>query len=189
MDTTTQRRKINKANADNSFYYRGAGKFKIALWYITSNIFFTSFFNPLSSVRIRLLKLFGAKVGVKCNLKAGVFIRYPWNLEMGDYVAMGEYAFIDNVGKIIIGNHVTISQGGMILSASHNYKDPAFNITVHTTILEDGVWICSRAVVCPGLTCGSHSILTVSSIATKNLEPYFIYSGNPAVSIRERIIE
>lgn len=189
MTTITERKKINKANADNSFYYRGAGKIKIALWYIVSNIFFTSFANPFSFLRIKILRWFGAKVGKKCNLKAGVFIRYPWNLEMGDYVAMGEYAFIDNVGKIKIGSHVTISQGAMILSASHNYKDPAFNITVHTTILEDGVWICSRAIVCPGLTCGSHCVLTANSVAQKNLDPYFIYGGNPAVPVRERVIE
>ena len=54
--------------------------------------------------------------------------------------------------------------------------------------IDDGVWIGARSVVCPGTTCGSHSILTVNSVANKNLDPWSIYAGNPAVFIRERNI-
>jgi putative colanic acid biosynthesis acetyltransferase WcaF len=55
--------------------------------------------------------------------------------------------------------------------------------------LEDGVWIGAKAVVCPGVTCRSHSVLTVCSTATTPLESYGIYRGNPAVKIKERTIQ
>jgi len=44
-------------------------------------------------------------------------------------------------------------------------------------------------LVCPGVTCFSHSVLSAQSVATTNMDAYFIYSGNPAQKIRERIIE
>jgi len=54
--------------------------------------------------------------------------------------------------------------------------------------LEDGVWIGAKATVCPGVTCYSHSVLAVGSVATKDLEAYSIYQGNPAEMKRERVI-
>jgi putative colanic acid biosynthesis acetyltransferase WcaF len=36
--------------------------------------------------------------------------------------------------------------------------------------------------------CSSHSILTVGSVATKNMEPFTIYQGNPAIAVRKRVI-
>jgi putative colanic acid biosynthesis acetyltransferase WcaF len=54
--------------------------------------------------------------------------------------------------------------------------------------LENGSWIGAKSTVCPGITVGSHAVLTVGSIATKTLEPYGIYSGNPAVKVKERVI-
>jgi putative colanic acid biosynthesis acetyltransferase WcaF len=55
-------------------------------------------------------------------------------------------------------------------------------------VLEDGVWIGAKSTVCPGIICHSHSILTAGSVATKNMEAFFIYQGNPATAIRKRII-
>ena len=54
--------------------------------------------------------------------------------------------------------------------------------------LEDGVWIGAKSVVCPGVVCKSHSVLAVSWVASKDLEAYFIYQGNPAMKLRTRII-
>ena len=55
--------------------------------------------------------------------------------------------------------------------------------------LEDGVWIGAGAIVNQGLTIGSHAVLTSGSVATKNLDAYSIYQGNPAAKVREREIE
>ena len=46
----------------------------------------------------------------------------------------------------------------------------------------------AKAVVCPGVKLSSHSILTVGSVATKDMEEYGIYQGNPAKLVRKRYI-
>jgi putative colanic acid biosynthesis acetyltransferase WcaF len=44
------------------------------------------------------------------------------------------------------------------------------------------------AIVTLGVTLRSHSVLAVGSVATKDLEAYAVYQGNPAVVVRERVI-
>jgi len=77
----------------------------------------------------------------------------------------------------------------MLLTGNHNYKLPSFDLMTGKIVLEEGVWIGAKAVVCPGITCHSHSILTAGSVATKNLDAFGIYQGNPAVKIKERVIQ
>jgi putative colanic acid biosynthesis acetyltransferase WcaF len=39
-----------------------------------------------------------------------------------------------------------------------------------------------------GVTIHSHAVLAINSLASKDLKSYSIYSGNPAVYIKNRII-
>jgi len=75
-----------------------------------------------------------------------------------------------------------------LLCGNHNYKKSTFDLITGKIILEDGAWVGAKCVVCPGVTCKSHSVLTAGSIANKDLEPYGIYRGNPAVWVKERKI-
>ena len=77
----------------------------------------------------------------------------------------------------------------MLLTGSHNYKKTTFDLITGSIILEDGVWIGAQAIVNHGITVASHAVLTTGSVATKNMEAYSIYQGNPAVKTRSRNIE
>jgi len=55
-------------------------------------------------------------------------------------------------------------------------------------VIEDGVWVGAKSVVCAGVTLKSHSVITVGSVITKDTEEYTIYQGNPAKAIRIRVI-
>ena len=58
-------------------------------------------------------------------------------------------------------------------------------VSIH---IEEGAWVGAKAVVCPGVTMKSHSVLAVGSVASADLEAYGIYRGNPAIKIKERVI-
>lgn len=173
---------------NNTWYYPG-NKVVCVLWYFVNVVFFVSHIIPLSGLKVWLLKLFGAKVGSSVVIKPGVNIKYPWKLVIGDYSWIGEDVWIDNLDQVIIGSNVCISQGAMLLCGNHNYKKTTFDLMVNEIILEEGVWIGAKSVVCPGVTCKTHAILSVGSIANIDLEPYTIYQGNPAKKIRNRVIE
>jgi len=157
------------------------------LWYFTNAVFFKSSLFPVSGLKVWLLRLFGAKIGKGVNIKPCVNIKYPWLLNIGDYSWIGEKVWIDNLAKVSIGAHCCISQGAMLLCGNHNYKTETFDLMTGEIKLEDGVWIGANATVCPGITCFSHAILAVGSVATKPLDAYVIYQGNPAVKVKDRI--
>lgn len=171
---------------DNKWYSTGASRFKMALWYFTNLIFFTSRWLPDSGFKIFLLRTFGAKIGTGVVVKPAVNIKYPWRLTIGNHVWIGEQVWIDNLDEVIIGDHVCLSQGAMLLCGNHNYKKTTFDLLTGPITLEDGVWIGAQTVVCPGVYCKSHAILTVGSVATQNLDAYTIYQGNPAKIVRKR---
>jgi putative colanic acid biosynthesis acetyltransferase WcaF len=156
------------------------------VWYFTNILFFKCALNPLSSLKVFLLKLFGAKIGKGVNIKPSVNIKYPWRLKIGNNVWIGENVWIDNLADVEIGDNCCISQGAMLLCGNHNYKSEKFDLITGKIVMEDGVWIGAKSVVCLNVTCFSHSILTVNSVATKNLITYSVYQGNPAVFIKER---
>lgn len=173
---------------DNSWYSPGASKIKILLWYFTNIIFFINPLNPISPIKVFLLRLFGAKIGKNVLIKPSVNIKYPWLLTIGDNTWIGENVWIDNLAFVNIGSNVCLSQGAMLLTGNHNYKKKEFDLIVGEIHLAEGVWIGAKAVVCPGVVCKSHSVLAVNSVATKDLEAFRVYQGNPAEKIRKRNI-
>lgn len=180
--------KTNLNTYNNHPYHPGGNGFTRLLWhYINGLIFKTSLF-PMYSLKVVLLRAFGAKVGKGVAIKTNVNIKYPWNLAIGDYVWIGEEVWIDSLVMVTIGDNVCLSQGATILTGSHNYKIPSFDLITGPVILEQGAWIGAKAVVNQGTTVGSHAVLTTGSVATKKLEAYSVYQGNPAFKVRERVI-
>lgn len=173
---------------DNSWYSPGGGTIKRLAWYFTNVCFFINPLNPFSGIKIRLLQMFGAKIGKGVVIKPGVNIKYPWNLSIGDYSWIGENVWIDNLVQVTVGSNVCISQGAMLLCGNHNYKRQTFDLIVKPIVIEDGAWVGAQSFVCPGVTMHSHSVLSVGSIASKDLMPFSIYRGNPAVKVAERIM-
>jgi putative colanic acid biosynthesis acetyltransferase WcaF len=182
----------NHKQVDNASYRItidiGASRFKQMTWYFINILFFKNSFNILSSLKVALLKLFGARLGQGVVIKPAVNIKYPWKLQVGDHSWIGEKVWIDNLSDVIIGRNVTLSQGSLLLTGTHDHTQTTFDFMAYPIILEDGVWIGARAVVSGGSTCRSHSILGINSVAEKDLEAYTIYKGNPAVPVIKRTI-
>jgi putative colanic acid biosynthesis acetyltransferase WcaF len=166
--------------------YRAGPKWKVFAWYFVNYFIFFSRIPFPSGFKAMLLRLFGAKIGVGLVIKPLVRIKNPWRLIVGNHCWIGEDVWIDNIENIVIGNNVCLSQGAILSTGNHDYSISNFLPRYEKIELEDGVWICGKAVVCPGVVCRSHSILTVNSVATKDLDAMKIYTGNPAMFVRER---
>jgi putative colanic acid biosynthesis acetyltransferase WcaF len=168
--------------------YRAGPKFKVLVWYPINYFIFYSGIPFPSRFKTMLLRVFGAKVGVGVVIKPLVRIKNPWRLIIGNFCWIGEEVWIDNIVNVTIGNNVCLSQGAVLSTGNHDYTKSNFPPAYDKIVIEDGVWICGKAVVCPGVVCRSHSVLTVNSVATKDMEEFKIYSGNPAVFVRNRVI-
>jgi len=178
-----------KLSSFNNSWFKPGNKIRIILWYIFNRMFINTYFPFPSSFKLFILSVFGSNIGENVFIKPKVNIKYPWLLKIDDNVWIGENVWIDNLAKVTINSNVCISQGAMLLTGNHNYKISSFDLMLGEIKLEEGVWIGAMCVLCPGVICNSHSILTVGSVATKDLESYSIYQGNPAKKIKNRIIE
>ena len=100
-------------------------------------------------------------------------------LHIGDCVCLGAEAVI-----LLGGNHTHRTDwfslypfAEVILDAYQGKGD---------TVIKDGAWIGMRAMIMPGVTIGEGAVVASGAIVTKDVAPYAIVAGNPAVPIRKR---
>lgn len=173
---------------DGSDFSKGASTLKTILWYFVNALIVRASWNPFMGIKVALLRAFGAKIGKGICIKNNIIVKSPWNLTIGDNCWIGEYCWIDNIDKVVIGNNVCISQGALLLTGNHDYKDSSMPYRNAPIKVNDGAWIGANTTVCAGVVVHANAVLTVGSIATKNLDANGIYQGNPAKKIRERKI-
>ncbi|MBL8237041.1 MAG: colanic acid biosynthesis acetyltransferase WcaF [Bryobacterales bacterium] len=171
---------------DNSWYGAGRSSLVCAVWFFFGLPVLRSSWMPFSSVRCRLLRAFGARVGEGVVIKPGVRVKYPWRLALGDHAWVGEDAWIDNLEQVTIGAHACLSQGVYLCTGNHDWSDPAFGLIVKPITIAPCAWVGARATVCPGVTVGEGAVVAVGGVAGKNVPAYEVHAGNPASFVRDR---
>jgi putative colanic acid biosynthesis acetyltransferase WcaF len=178
---------LNRYNKGN--YSIAANMVTQILWFFVGSPLLAAYWLPMSGVKVKILKLFGAKIGAGVRIKPGVRVKFPWELEVGDHVWIGEGVWLDNLAKISIADHGCISQDAYLCTGNHDWTDPQFTLITKEIQLGEGCWIGARATVGPGVTVGAGAILGLGSVTSKSLEPMTIYAGNPAIAIKPRVIK
>lgn len=165
---------------------RQSSKLKEICWYLVKMFFFLSAFPYPSSLKVKLLTLFGSKVGRGVIIKPRVNIHMPWKLEIGDDVWIGEEVFILNFEKVKIGSNVSVSQRAFLCCGNHDYRIPSMPYRNALITLKDGCWIGASCFVGPGVTVGIDTVVTAGSVVTSSLVSNGVYSGNPPVLKKAR---
>lgn len=161
-------------------------RLKRFIWNLCWALLYRTSPRPLHGWRSALLRMFGAKIGRDCHFYPGSRIWAPWNLICEDQVSAADGAEIYNPAPIRFGSHSIVSQSAYICGATHDMDDPAFPLLAYTASLGAYSWVCARAVVSPGVSVGEGAVLGLASLATRDLEPWWVYGGVPASKIRER---
>jgi len=167
--------------------YSKAEQLKRVLWALVTPLFR---FSPRTFFGWRnlLLRLFGAKIGSNVHIYNSAAIYFPWNLEIGDWSAVGEHAYIYNLGYVRIGKHVTISQRVHLCAGTHDHTHPALPLLKLPITVEDQAWICADAYVGPGVTVGEGAVVGARAVVVKDVLPWQIVAGNPARFIKKRVL-
>ena len=142
---------------------------------------------PMFAWRAFLLRLFGAKIGANVHIYSSVTVYMPWNLEAGEWSAIGEHAYIYNLGRVIIGSKVTISQRAHLCAGTHDYRQADMPLIKPEIRIGDQAWICADAFIGPGVTVGEGAIAGARAVAIKDVAAWKIVAGNPAREIGTRV--
>lgn len=122
-----------------------------AAWYLVNAWLFQGAVLALmpSSWKAMILRAFGARVGKGFVCKPRVTIKYPWFLEIGDHVWLGELVWIDNHTTVRIGNSVCISQGAYLFTGNHDWNDLAFRFFCKPIEIGEGCWVGAKVIILP----------------------------------------
>lgn len=141
---------------------------------------------PCFGWRRFLLRRFGAKVGRDVNIYGSATVYMPWNLEIGDWSAVGEWALIYNLGPVRIGSRVTISQRVHLCAGTHDYRDSSMPLLKPEISIGDQAWICADAFVGPGVHVGDGAVVGARAVAIKDVSAWVVVAGNPAHEVNKR---
>lgn len=172
--------KYSSANFD-----RGASRVKEGLWVVVRAIFFLTSFPWPSGLRVIILRLFGAQVGESVIIRSRVNIWFPWRLDMGSCVWLGEEVFILNLAPVKIESHVCVSQRAFLCTGSHDYQKKDFALITKPIIIHSNSWIAAQVFVGLGVDIGNRSIVSAGSVVLKDVPPNVIAQGNPAEVVKK----
>jgi putative colanic acid biosynthesis acetyltransferase WcaF len=121
---------------------------------------------------------------VQVHPSARIFI--PWNLEIGAWSHVGFDALLYNLGSLIIGQRVTISQRAHLCGGSHDFRDDSMPLIKAPLTIGDGAWVCADAFIGPGVVIGEKAVVGARAVVTKDVAPGAIVAGNPARQVGTR---
>jgi UDP-2-acetamido-3-amino-2,3-dideoxy-glucuronate N-acetyltransferase len=121
----------------------------------------------------------GVRIGENCKIQAFVFI--PEGVTVGNGVFLGPHVCFtnDRFPAAVLPDGSMMGEGDWVLEE---------------TTIEDQACIGANATILCGITVGKGALIAAGSVVTKDVPPYAIVKGNPAVvcgdiRTRERGIE
>ena len=158
------------------------------------NVFFSIFkyidFPLFNYIRFLILLLSGSRIN-SAHINDGITFWFPWNLEIGKRSSLNQGCLINAAGGIKIGNYVRIAAYTVMNSVDHEYKDKNEKIYKQgyikgRIVIEDDVWIGACVIITKGVRIGRGSIIGAGSLVNKDIPPYSIAVGVPAVVKKKR---
>jgi putative colanic acid biosynthesis acetyltransferase WcaF len=144
---------------------------------------------PAFAWRRFVLRAFGARIGREVHVYPSTRIYMPWNVEIGDWSALGEDAFIYSLGHVTIGESVTLSYRAHVCAGTHDLRDPLLPLLKPPVRIESGAWIGTEAFIGPGVTVGSGAVVGARAVVVRSVPAQTIVAGNPARPIGRRDIK
>lgn len=147
------------------------------------NMFITHI--PSHTIRQGFLRLFGATIGEWSTIMRGTTILDIEFLTIGNGTTIGFRCLLDARAGLWIGDNVTIASDVHLLGGGHDINHPDFLPIPIPTVIEDYVWIASRAMVLPALI-GRGAVVAAQALVVKDVAPLDVVGGNPAKVFAKR---
>jgi maltose O-acetyltransferase len=137
--------------------------------------------------RRRILRaLFGAG-GESVWMQPPFFCDYGSNILLGERVFFNFNCVVLDVAQVRIGDYTLFGPSVQIYTATHPLNHELRRKQEFAKPIEIGsdVWVGGAAIICPGVTIGSRSVIGTGSVVTRDIPEGVFAAGNPCRVIRE----
>lgn len=135
--------------------------------------------------RILLVSLFGYETDA--IIQAPFFCDYGYNIKLGANAYFNFNCIILDVMPVTIGKNALFGPGVHIYAASHpisaEERRSGLEFGKPVSICDD-VWVGGSAVICPGVSIGSGSVIGTGSMVTRDIRAGVFAAGNACRLIR-----
>lgn len=143
-----------------------------------------------SPARIGALRLMGARIGKGCLILPGTKVLMPWNLQLADYVALGERVNIYNFSLVSVGRMSVVSQFCYLCTGTHDYTRPDMPLVYRPIKIGSDSWIAAGVFIGPGVTVADGVVVGAMSVVPRPIpDEWTVWAGNPARRIKDRRIK
>ena len=164
---------------------------------VLRNVFTVSFFRQRFDflAELALENAYALRVmnrGSSTPISASARFNHPENITIGDRTNINRNCMIwagDNA-KVVFGKDCLTGPGVTVIASKYGVKGrdiirsyPAYERDI---IIGNDVWLGANVVVLPGVKIGDGAIVGAGSVVTKNIEPYTIVTGVPAIKLKDR---
>jgi putative colanic acid biosynthesis acetyltransferase WcaF len=133
-----------------------------------------------------LLRAFGASMSGNADVRGSARVWFPPHLVMEDGALIGPRVNCYNMAAISLGRGALISQGAHLCAGSHDIDSPVFQLVARPITIGPDSWVAAEAFVGPGVRIGEGAVLGARAVAFRPLDPWTVYTGNPAQPLRRR---
>jgi putative colanic acid biosynthesis acetyltransferase WcaF len=148
----------------------------IYVWALMELLFVTNAWQPSSKLRIGVLRMFGAEIGVGVIFRPRTRVKFPWKLHVGDRCWIGEGVWFHNQDHITLEHDVVVSQDSFLTTGTHDLRRDMALLT-RPIRLRAGAWITSRCIVLGGADVGRSSVARPMTLVTGVISDNVIVSS------------
>lgn len=201
MQKNSEKLKPKRYKPNKLEIYGSFGVLKLGLNFLRTKLYMPSAKLFKFPIEIRGKKYidFGRNLtlGKGSKIEAYPYINKGKIIKFGSNVGINDYAHITGVNSVTIGNNVLIAGKVFISDTNHGSyyggmddSDPESIVRFRPVsgkpiFIDDNVWIGESVAILSGVTIGRSSIIGANSVVTKDIPPYTIAAGAPAIAIKK----
>ena len=128
--------------------------------------------------------------------ESDVWIQPPFYCDYGSNISLGRKVFFNfncvvlDVMPVVIGDNVLFGPGVQIYTATHPISARErcqWLESARPSTIGSDVWVGGGAIVCPGVTIGSRSVIGAGSVVMRDIPDDVVAAGNPCRVIRSLV--
>ena len=135
-------------------------------------------------------------LGTGSSIRPGVYVIACSKIDLGKNVTLRPGTMVhadprEGGAGIVIEDEVLIGSSVHVYVDTHNFNDVSRPISEQgflpskQVLIKKGAWIGANAIILPGVTIGTNSVVGASSVVTKDVPDFCVAVGNPAKIIKE----